>query len=49
PYVAASRGYIDAVIEPKETRPYLIKALEHVVTKREIQSKPPKKHGNIPV
>ena len=49
PYIAASRGYIDAVIEPKETRFYLIKALEHIATKREIQPKPPKKHGNIPV
>ena len=47
PYCAASRGYIDAVIEPGETRPRLIEALEILCTKRELR--PPKKHGNIPV
>jgi len=47
PYQAASRGYIDAVIEPRETRPRLIDALEIMCAKREIR--PPKKHGNIPV
>jgi methylmalonyl-CoA decarboxylase subunit alpha len=47
PYCAASRGYIDAVIEPSETRPRLIEALEILCTKRELR--PPKKHGNIPV
>jgi acetyl-CoA carboxylase carboxyltransferase component len=47
PYVAAERGYIDAVIEPKETRPALIKALRLARTKR--QSMPPRKHGNIPL
>jgi acetyl-CoA carboxylase carboxyltransferase component len=47
PYVAASRGYIDAVIRPRETRPKIIEALEILSTKRE--SRPPKKHGNIPV
>jgi acetyl-CoA carboxylase carboxyltransferase component len=47
PYIAASRGYVDAVIEPKDTRPYLISALEAIVNKRE--TRPPKKHGNIPV
>ena len=47
PYVAASRGYIDAVIVPSETRPRLIAALEAMTTKRELR--PPKKHGNIPV
>ena len=47
PYVAASRGYIDAVIEPRETRPVLIKALQALSNKREVR--PPKKHGNIPV
>jgi acetyl-CoA carboxylase carboxyltransferase component len=47
PYVAASRGYIDAVIVPRETRPRLIDALEAMCTKRE--TRPPKKHGNIPV
>jgi acetyl-CoA carboxylase carboxyltransferase component len=47
PYVAASRGYIDAVIEPSQTRPRLIDALEVMCSKRE--TRPPKKHGNIPV
>jgi len=47
PYVAASRGYIDAVIVPSETRSRLIAALEAMRAKRELR--PPKKHGNIPV
>ena len=47
PYIAASRGYIDAVILPSETRPRLIDALEAMCTKRE--TRPPKKHGNIPM
>jgi acetyl-CoA carboxylase carboxyltransferase component len=47
PYCAASRGYIDAVIQPSETRPRLIEALEIMCTKRELR--PPKKHGNIPL
>ncbi len=47
PYVAAQKGYIDDVIEPAETRPKLISALEMLVTKRE--SRPPKKHANIPL
>lgn len=47
PYVAASRGYIDDVIEPSETRPRLINALEMLVNKRD--SNPPKKHGSIPL
>jgi len=47
PYIAASRGYIDQVIVPRETRPRLIEALEVLCTKRE--NLPPKKHGNIPV
>ncbi|MGD9301420.1 MAG: carboxyl transferase domain-containing protein [Desulfobacterales bacterium] len=47
PYIAASRGYIDAVILPSETRPRLIDALEALCSKREIR--PPKKHGNIPM
>jgi acetyl-CoA carboxylase carboxyltransferase component len=46
PYVAASRGYIDAVILPSETRARLIDALEILSSKSE--SLPPKKHGNIP-
>ena len=47
PYVAAGRGYIDDVIEPRLTRPRLIAALEMLQTKRE--TLPPKKHGNIPL
>lgn len=47
PYVAAEKGYIDEVIEPAETRPKLISALEMLVTKRE--GRPPKKHANIPL
>jgi propionyl-CoA carboxylase beta chain len=47
PYVAAERGYIDEVIEPKDTRPRLIAALELLATKRD--TNPPKKHGNIPL
>ncbi len=47
PYCAASRGYIDAVIVPSQTRPRLIEALEIMCGKRELR--PPKKHGNIPM
>ena len=47
PYVAAERGYVDDVIEPKETRPRLINALEMLSNKRD--SNPAKKHGNIPL
>ncbi len=47
PYVAAERGYVDAVILPRETRPKLIAALRMLDTKRETM--PPKKHGNIPL
>jgi len=47
PYVAASRGYIDDVIEPHETRPRLINALEMLQNKQD--TNPPKKHGNIPL
>ncbi len=47
PYVAASRGYIDDVIEPRETRPRLINALEMLSNKRD--ANPPKKHGCIPL
>ena len=42
-----SWGYIDDVIEPKETRPRLINALEMLQNKRD--TNPPKKHGNIPL
>jgi len=47
PYVAAARGYIDDVIEPCETRPRVIEALEMLRNKRD--ANPPKKHGNIPL
>ena len=47
PYVAAERGYIDDVIEPRETRPRLINALEMLSNKRD--TNPAKKHGNIPL
>lgn len=47
PYVAAERGFIDEVIEPKFTRPKLIRALNLLQNKRD--TNPPKKHGNIPL
>ena len=47
PYVAASRGYVDDVIAPRETRPRLISALRALATKR--VANPKKKHGNIPL
>ena len=47
PYVAADRGFVDAVIQPRETRKKLIQALEMLQTKRD--KNPPKKHGNIPL
>jgi len=47
PYVAAARGYVDDVIEPSETRPRIISALEMLASKRE--SRPAKKHGNMPL
>jgi acetyl-CoA carboxylase carboxyltransferase component len=47
PYIAAERGYVDDVIDPRDTRPRLIDALEMLITKRE--SLPPRKHGNIPL
>ncbi|MGA7688852.1 MAG: acyl-CoA carboxylase subunit beta, partial [Jiangellales bacterium] len=47
PYVAADRGYVDAVIEPSRTRVAVTQALRALRTKR--QSMPPKKHGNIPL
>ena len=47
PYVAAERGYVDDVIDPRETRPRLINALEMLLTKRETLA--PRKHGNIPL
>jgi propionyl-CoA carboxylase beta subunit len=47
PYVAAERGFVDAVIQPRDTRKKLIQALEMLDTKRD--KNPPKKHGNIPL
>ncbi len=47
PFVAASRGYIDEIITPAETRARLIAALESLREKR--QATPPRKHGNIPL
>ncbi len=47
PYVAAASGFIDEVIEPRETRPRLIRALQALAGKRD--SNPPKKHGSIPL
>jgi len=47
PYVAAERGYVDAVIRPSRTRPEIVRALRLLRNKRE--SLPPKKHGNIPL
>jgi propionyl-CoA carboxylase beta chain len=47
PYVAAERGYVDAVIRPSETRRRLNSALDMLSSKRD--KNPPKKHGNIPL
>jgi acetyl-CoA carboxylase carboxyltransferase component len=47
PYVAAARGYLDDVIEPRETRPRLVAALRSLASKRE--TNPRRKHGNIPL
>ena len=47
PYVAAARGFIDDIIEPRDTRPRLINALQVLQNKRD--ENPPKKHGNIPL
>lgn len=47
PYIAAERGYIDAVIRPHETRAEIVRGLRLLRTKREVL--PPKKHGNIPL
>lgn len=47
PYVAAAHGYLDDIIDPRDTRPVLIDALETLQTKRD--KNPPKKHGNIPL
>ncbi|HUQ98243.1 MAG TPA: acyl-CoA carboxylase subunit beta [Gemmatimonadaceae bacterium] len=47
PYIAAGRGYVDDIIDPRDTRPALIDALESLQNKRD--RNPPKKHGNIPL
>ena len=47
PYIAAERGYVDAIIRPAETRSQVVRALRTLRTKR--QTLPPKKHGNIPL
>ena len=47
PYIAAARGYVDDVIEPRVTRPTLVASFEMLAGKRE--TRPPKKHGNLPV
>jgi propionyl-CoA carboxylase beta chain len=47
PYIAAERGYVDAIIRPAETRAQVTRALRALRTKR--QTLPPKKHGNIPL
>jgi propionyl-CoA carboxylase beta chain len=47
PYIAAARGWIDEVIDPRQTRAYLLRALEALETKRE--QRPLRKHGNIPL
>src|SRR2546422_52740 len=47
PYLAAARGYLDDIIDPRDTRPRLIDALATLETKRD--KNPPKKHGNLPL
>ena len=47
PFVAAERGYVDDVIEPRETRPRVIRGLRLLETK--VDTMPRKKHGNIPL
>jgi propionyl-CoA carboxylase beta chain len=47
PYIAAQKGYIDEVIDPAQTRPKLISALESLATKRE--QRPTRKHSNVPL
>ena len=47
PYVAAARGFLDDIIEPRQTRPRLINALQVLQNKRDVN--PPRKHGNIPL
>ncbi len=47
PYIAAEHGFIDSVIEPRQTRQQIVRALRQLTSKR--QSLPPKRHGNIPI
>jgi len=47
PYIAASQGYINAIISPRDTRPKIIAALEALLNKKE--TRPARKHGNIPM
>jgi propionyl-CoA carboxylase beta chain len=47
PYIAAERGYVDAIIEPADTRARIISALSALENKRDVN--PRKKHGNIPL
>jgi acetyl-CoA carboxylase carboxyltransferase component len=47
PYIAAARGYVDDIIEPRFTRPRIINGLEMLSNKRD--ANPAKKHGNIPL
>jgi propionyl-CoA carboxylase beta chain len=47
PFIAAERGFIDAIIEPRDTRPQIVRALRQLAGKR--QGVPAKKHGNIPL
>jgi propionyl-CoA carboxylase beta chain len=47
PYIAAERGFVDAVLEPRRTRPEIVRALRQLRSKR--ASVPAKKHGNIPL
>jgi len=47
PFIAAERGYVDAVIPPRDTRSHVVRALRALRNKRE--TRPPRKHGNIPL
>ena len=47
PYIAAERGFVDAIIEPRKTREHLVRALRQLGSKRAVM--PPKKHGNLPL
>ncbi|MDX1644320.1 MAG: acyl-CoA carboxylase subunit beta [Thermoanaerobaculia bacterium] len=47
PYIAAERGFVDAVIQPRQTRSHIVRALRQLAGKR--QSSPPKRHGNLPL